>query len=273
VSVMTVNVEVICVGNELLTGKTLNTNAHWLSGRLTNIGASVNRITVVADDVREIAKVVEGAFSRKPTLIVSTGGLGPTFDDKTLEGIAEALKRRLIVNEDALKMVKRRYKEYGKTAAEGNLEMTSPRVKMATLPEGAVPIENPVGTAPAVRVEVGGTVLFALPGVPDEMKATFETHVEPWLRQITAGLRFHEKSIYVDELMESALAPLIDTVMRDNPGVYVKSHPKGKESMPHIEVHFSISSENATAAMEKIRIAAVQLADLVLKASGKVSEA
>ena len=75
--------EIVCVGNELLIGKTLNTNAHWLARRATSLGIMVKRITVVADDVDEIAKVILEALKRKPRFIITTGGLGPTFDDKT----------------------------------------------------------------------------------------------------------------------------------------------------------------------------------------------
>ncbi|MCK4425067.1 competence damage-inducible protein A, partial [Candidatus Bathyarchaeota archaeon] len=73
--------EIICVGNELLIGKTLNTNAHWLAKRITSLGLSVKRITVVGDEVNEIANAVREALQRKPRFIITVGGLGPTFDD------------------------------------------------------------------------------------------------------------------------------------------------------------------------------------------------
>jgi len=102
---MNVDMEIICVGNELLIGKTVNTNAHWMGKQATNLGVNLKRITIVQDIVDEIANVVREAIQRKPRFIVSTGGLGPTFDDKTLEGIAKALNRKLEINEKALAMV------------------------------------------------------------------------------------------------------------------------------------------------------------------------
>src|SRR5512136_3085897 len=109
-----VMLEIICVGNELLIGKTLNTNAHWLAKRVTSLGAKVKRVTVILDEVDAIAAVLRETLNRKPRFVVTTGGLGPTFDDKTLEGIAEGLNRKLEVNKKALKSVKEKYKRYFK---------------------------------------------------------------------------------------------------------------------------------------------------------------
>jgi molybdenum cofactor synthesis domain-containing protein len=115
------DMEIICVGNELLIGKTLNTNAQWIAKQATALGIAVKRVTVVADDVNEIAKAVREALSRKPQFIVTTGGLGPTFDDKTLAGIAEALKRMLAVNAEALAMVRKKYEAYAKEKEQPQL--------------------------------------------------------------------------------------------------------------------------------------------------------
>lgn len=267
---MAANMEIVCVGNELLIGKVVNTNASWLGNHATKLGIAVRRITVCADNVEEMAVVFREALARKPNFIVSTGGLGPTFDDKTLQGIAEALHRRLVVNADALKMVKEKYTEYAITRHIKVGEMTAPRVKMATFPEGTVPLLNPLGTAPGVRADVDGTVLVALPGVPREMEAIFEASVAPLLRLASGGAAFYEKSLFADDIMESVLAPLIDTVMRDNPPVYVKSHPKGRENKPHMELHLSASGKPAEKPEKKLEKAAAQLSSLIEKAGGKV---
>src|SRR5512136_2345448 len=122
---MAAEMEIICVGNELLIGKTLNTNASWMAKRSTSLGVMVKRITVVGDDVEEIGVVVAEALKRKPQFVITTGGLGPTFDDKTLEGIAKALNRGLSVNAEALEMVKARYREYAKTRDVHQGELTA----------------------------------------------------------------------------------------------------------------------------------------------------
>jgi molybdenum cofactor synthesis domain-containing protein len=267
---MTADMEIICVGNELLIGKTLNTNAQWLGKQATAHGITVKRITAVADDIKEIADAIQETIKRKPQFIITTGGLGPTFDDKTLEGIAKALNRKLQINQKALKMIKQKYEQYAKTSQTGTPELTQPRIKMATIPEKTEPIPNPVGTAPAVRANLKQTVLVALPGVPKEMEAIFEETVIPLLRQVSGNSAFHETSIYADDIMESVLAPLIDKVMKENPNVYVKSHPKGRENSPHMEIHLSITAKEKEKPQEKLQKAVTQLSKEIKKTGGKV---
>jgi nicotinamide-nucleotide amidase len=267
---MTADMEIICVGNELLIGKTLNTNAQWLSKQATALGIAVKRVTVVSDNIEEIANAVQETLKRKPQFTITTGGLGPTFDDKTLEGIAKALNRTLEVNPKALKMVKEKYEAYARKNQTSTVELTHARIKMATLPERTEPIPNPVGTAPGVRTDLKETVLVALPGVPSEMEAIFQENVVPLLKQASGDTAFYEKSIYVDGVMESSLAPLIDNVMRDNSGVYVKSHPKGRENRPHMEVHLSTTAKDAEKPEEKLRKAIRQLSSEIKKIGGKI---
>lgn len=266
---MTVNLEIICVGNELLIGKTVNTNAYWMGKQATNLGVNVKRITVIQDIVDEIAKAVKEAVARKPQFIVTSGGLGPTFDDKTLEGVAKAFDRRLEVNEKALAMVKARYVEYAKKRSLSQDEMTPARVKMATLPERTEPINNPVGTAPGVCVDLNGTVLFALPGVPSEMEAIFIQAIAPLLKEAVGDRVFCERSMFLDNIMESQLAPLIDNVMVANIGVYIKSHPMGAENKPHIEIHLTVAAKEDEKPMEMLEKAMCHLASLVEEHGGK----
>jgi molybdenum cofactor synthesis domain-containing protein len=267
---MSQQMEIICVGNELLIGKILNTNAQWMAKQATTLGMLVKRITIVSDDVREISNIVKEALQRKTRFIITTGGLGPTFDDKTLEGIAKALNRKLKVNENALEMVKKKYEAYVKTGKLKKVELTPPRVKMATLPEGAEPLPNPVGTASGVMVNVRETVLVALPGVPSEMEAIFEDSVAPLIKKETGNAGFFEKSIYADNIMESTLAPLIDKVMHDNPYIYIKSHPRGEEEKPHIELHFSITAKDLEIAKKRLENAIVQLSELIERNGGAI---
>jgi nicotinamide-nucleotide amidase len=262
--------EIICVGNELLIGKTLNTNAHWLAKQATQLGVNVKRITVVLDTVNEIASIICEALDRKPQYIITTGGLGPTFDDKTLEGIAKGINRRLEVNQKALEMVKERYSKYAKARNLPIGDMTPARVKMATLPEKTQPTSNPIGSAPGVQMDLEGTILFALPGVPSEMEAIFSETIAPLLKQAVGDRVFCENSLFVDDMMESHLAPLIDKVMSDNLGVYIKSHPLGAENKPHIELHLTVSSRIKEKPAEKLLKAMRQLSGLIEANGGKV---
>ena len=265
-----VTVELICVGNELLIGKTLNTNAHWLAKRITSLGLKLRRITTVADDLDEISSAVKEAMARKPRFIITTGGLGPTFDDKTLEGIAKALNVKLKVNDEALKMVEEKYEEYVKEGRIEKAELTPHRIKMATLPKGAKPLPNPVGTAPGVLLEANNTVIIALPGVPSEMKAIFEESVLPILRREAGNMIFYEASLEVLGIVESEIAPIIDQVMHDNPYVYIKSHPKGEEKTSRIELHFSTTSEDAETAKARVGRAIIQISEMIKAKRGKI---
>jgi nicotinamide-nucleotide amidase len=262
--------EIICVGNELLIGKTLNTNAYWMARRATSLGIMIKRITVVSDDVDEIANVIREALERKPRFAITTGGLGPTFDDKTLEGIAKALNCKLKVDEKALKMVREKYEAYAKSGKMKTVELTPPRVKMATLPEGTEPLLNSVGTAPGVMTTIKRTFLIALPGVPKEMEAIFEESIVPLLKKEAGEITFFETSIYVDNIMESTLAPLIDRVMHDNLYVYIKSHPKSEEKKPHLEIHFSTTAKDSKIAKDRLGKTIVQLSELVKNTGGKI---
>src|SRR5712664_4540112 len=124
--------EIISVGNELLIGHTLDTNSHWIAKRFTKFGWTLQRITVLRDSLAAIKDGVTGVLRRKPDLLITIGGLGPTHDDMTLKGIALALNKRLVLNLDAFAMVKARYSALG-----GSTGLTRFRRKMATLPEGA----------------------------------------------------------------------------------------------------------------------------------------
>jgi molybdenum cofactor synthesis domain-containing protein len=267
---MNLNLEIICVGNELLIGKTLNTNAQWLATQVTNLGLTTNRITVIGDNIDEISKATKEAIQRKPDFVLTTGGLGPTFDDKTLEGLAHALGETVEVNQEALQMVKEKYQAYAKERGIQPLELTSPRVKMATLPQTAKPLPNPVGTAPAVLLEYKNVAIFALPGVPSEMKAIFDESVAPVLKKAACGVTFFETSIETTNVMESEMAPVVDKVMQNNPNVYIKSHPKGEERLPCIEFHLSTTANNALAAKERVTKAVVQLTELIIQKGGKI---
>jgi nicotinamide-nucleotide amidase len=237
-------VELISIGNELLLGNTINTNAAWLATQITSLGGAVTRTTTIRDNLAEISQTVREALSREPDFIITTGGIGPTFDDMTIRAVARALNLRLRLDKTALKMI---LEYYARRFPSRKISMTQPRLKMAFVPSGATPIPNPVGTAPAVRLSVRRTEIFCLPGVPKEAKAIFKDSLSKTIRHKAGGMVFNERWIRVQGLMESSLAPIVDKVMSRWPGIYIKSHPRGVEGggRPRIELHFSISSPDA----------------------------
>ena len=268
---MATELEIICVGNELLIGKIKDTNAHYIATQATKLGAHVTRITVIQDVIEEIAAAIHEAQARNPHFIIMTGGLGPTFDDKTFQGIAVALNRKLVVDETALEWVKQQCIEYArKRQLPIEIKLTPPRLKMATFPENTQPVCNPVGTAPALRAELETTTLFALPGVPMETEAIFDQSIAPQIKEAVGRGVFCQRSIFVEDLFESNLAPLIDRVMSDYPGVYVKSHPLRSESRPRLEIHLTINDSQDAMPMQRLLKASEELSRLIEGQGGKV---
>lgn len=267
----TPRIEIICVGSELLLGSTINTNATWLSQEVHKLGCVAARHTVVGDDADCIAEAVREALKRRTDLLIVTGGLGPTYDDKTLEGVAKALRRRLEVNEQALKQVEAKYRELAERGAIPKFELTPARVKMATLPSKSIPIRNPVGTAPAVLINYKTFKIFCLPGVPAEMKAIFAESVAPVIKQIVGDLFVAEGCLEVKGLPESSLAPILDKVVQKWRGVYVKSHPRGFEgSEPKLEIYISVTKPSQSEA-EALREEVInQLTAEICEAKGEV---
>src|ERR687896_717716 len=102
-------VEILCIGTELLSGITLNTNAYWLCSEITNVGGVVRRVTVVRDDLIEISSAARESLARKPNILITTGGLGATYDDMTLEGLAAALGKKVVLDSRAVEMLKKSY--------------------------------------------------------------------------------------------------------------------------------------------------------------------
>src|SRR5207245_6224265 len=121
---------------------------------------------------------------------------------------------------------------------ESKPKLTKYRTKMATLPQGSVPLPNPVGTAPGVKMQQSSTTLFSLPGVPSEMKAIFRSSLIPYMESFHA-IRPKEIEVKITGIIESALAPILDQARKIYPKLYFKSHPRGRETgiRTFIQVH------------------------------------
>jgi molybdopterin-biosynthesis enzyme MoeA-like protein len=183
----------------------------------------VRHIAVVRDEIDAIGASIKASMERGAELIFTCGGLGPTDDDLTLAGVANATGRQLKINAAAQEFIERRYQ---KLAAQGyvlSAEMSEPRLKMARLPEGGRPIENPAGAAPAVVVEVNNTRIVSLPGVPAELKAIVEGPLQSLLAEVFGRGSYREREITVGCGDESVLAPALGRVAALHPDVYIKS--------------------------------------------------
>ncbi len=171
--------EVIAIGDELTSGQRLDTNSQWLSQQLGDLGIRTLFHTTVADDLgSNIAAFREAA--QRVDVVVATGGLGPTADDLTRECMAQAFERPLHLDQASLDMIKHMFESRGREMPERN------RVQ-AMFPEGSLAVSNPNGTAPGVDLTTDTCRLFALPGVPAEMKEMWAETVRPRLLEQFSG--------------------------------------------------------------------------------------
>jgi nicotinamide-nucleotide amidase len=168
--------EIIAIGSELLSGYIIDTNSSHISRVLASGGIEICFISAVGDDEEVIADAIRRALSRVD-IVLTTGGLGPTIDDKTRAAVSLATDRSLIFEEILFQQIESRFSHWGRKMSDNN-------VRQAYMPDGALPIENPVGTAPCFVVEHDGSHVICLPGVPREMKYLLDHEVMPYLDRI-----------------------------------------------------------------------------------------
>ncbi len=167
--------EIVSIGSELVSGQSLDTNSQWLSRELSDLGISVGLHTTLGDTLADHVAVFR-SVSERAELAVVTGGLGPTQDDLTREALAQCADVPLVEHPESLAAIAAMF-------ARRNREMPERNRTQAFFPEGAVPLPNPVGTAPGVWMKIGRASFACLPGVPSEMKLMFREQVVPRLRQ------------------------------------------------------------------------------------------
>lgn len=167
--------EIITIGTELLLGQIADTNAAYLARQLAEIGLNIHRKTTVGDNELQIAQAVRSALHRSDVIITS-GGLGPTVDDKTREAVATATNRKLVLNQGLLEHIEEFFRKRGREIGENNR-------RQAYLPRNAIPIHNPVGTAPGFIVKHRDRYVISLPGVPRELYHLTEHSMLPFLQQ------------------------------------------------------------------------------------------
>ena len=167
--------EIIAIGTEILLGEIVDTNSATIAKKLQSIGLPLHYTSTVGDDMGRIISVLQHALSRS-TILITTGGLGPTVDDLTREAIAQATARPLIFDEKLLAQIEERFKRWGRTMTDNNKQQ-------AYRPQDSIPIENPVGTAPSFIVDLGDRVTISLPRLPPAMEYLMDNAVLPFLRQ------------------------------------------------------------------------------------------
>ena len=206
---MTLTAAVVAVGNELLLGDTVNTNASWLGGALARVGVEVVASTMVADDLPRMAVALERALADADVVVV-TGGLGPTSDDITRQAVAAAAGVELVRDERLVRQLTERFAAYG-------YPMPPDVLQQADVPVGAIALDNPVGSAPGLRIAVGGRLLFALPGPPHELQAVATVVLEE-LRS-RSGTVLRTRSVHVSGLGEPTVAERVEKLVTVPEGV------------------------------------------------------
>jgi len=240
-----VSVVNLAVGKELLIGRTMNSNAYWIGGRLYKMGGMLDRVLTVTDSLEEISAGLNELLAKRPDFIIVVGGLGPTPDDMTLKGIALGLGRRIKFNKVAIALIKEHLEKVGR-----GFELSPARRKMASIPEDATPLRNDPGTAPGVRLIAGkGTVVYCLPGVPREMRNIFSNFAEKEIREKMGEMHIAKVTMKLRGIYEAALAPSLEEALKMHPEVYIKSHPRGlKAGVPTLELDVTVTSRDAKTA-------------------------
>ncbi len=222
------DVAILCVGRELLKGNTLDRNANWMARRIEPLGLRCWRFSTVDDVEEEIGREVLWILERGTRFLVTTGGLGPTFDDMTLRSIARALGLPLEIHPQAEAWVREAYAKLYEEGLTSTPEMTPGRRKMALLPRGARPLSNPLGAAPGMALEWEGATILSFPGVPEEMQAMFPLHAEPLFQgEEEKNLVRREVEIAWPGKDESLIEEHVRSVTARFPGLYVKSRVRG----------------------------------------------
>jgi competence/damage-inducible protein CinA-like protein len=169
------NAEIIAIGTEIVLGDLVDTNTAHIARKLRSVGLDVLYTSAVGDSEDRITDVIRHALNRS-SVVITSGGLGPTVDDMTRAAVARATNRPLIFDEALVEQIRARFARMGRQMTENNKSQ-------AWRPEGSTVIENPVGTAPSFIVDAGECVIISLPGVPREMEYLLEDAVLPYLRQ------------------------------------------------------------------------------------------
>jgi nicotinamide-nucleotide amidase len=247
--------EIIVVGSELLTPDRTDTNSLWLTEKLNEIGIEVNAKSIIGDDEERLEKCFRAAIEESD-LIIATGGLGPTEDDVTRQVAARAVDRKLVLDEEVLDGIKKRFLQWGK-------EMPETNKRQAFVIEGGEVLPNPNGSAPgmflALKHKTGNKMLAVLPGPPREMKPMFESYVVPRLLENAGKVRVRRKVLKVSGMGESAVDELISPIYKE----YTNVQTTILFNKSEIEVHLAAKADTRDEADN-------MLAELTLKLQAKL---
>jgi nicotinamide-nucleotide amidase len=260
---------IIAVGSELLTPFRVDTNSLFVTEHLNTIGYDVRMKAVVGDDVGELASLLKAALTWAD-LVVITGGLGPTADDITRDGVAQVLQLPLDENESVVTRIRERFARRGMTMPEINR-------RQGMVPRGATLLENPNGTAPGLWIEHGSTAIVLLPGPPREMKPMFESVIRDRLVSRTGGTGLFRRVLKITGRSESEVDTIAQPIYDRWLSEAVPITTTILAVMGQIELHLTASAASRAAADRALDPAVEQLqaalAEAVYSTDGSSLEA
>ncbi|MBL8076508.1 MAG: CinA family nicotinamide mononucleotide deamidase-related protein [Anaerolineales bacterium] len=235
--------EIITIGTEILLGEIVDTNTRYLARHLRGLGVDLYRTITIGDNADRIAEVIRDSMSRA-NIVITTGGLGPTIDDPTREAVAKAVGVETEFREDLWQQVVETIARYGRKPSEN-------QKRQAYVPQGALGLKNPVGTAPCFIVETENNAVMSLPGVPQEMEHILHESVIPYLqKRFKLDEVIKVRVLHCSGLGEGSIDEKIaDLEMLSNPTVGLAAHT----GIVDVRITAKAKSEGeANAMMDKI---------------------
>ena len=233
------NAEVLCIGTEILLGDIVNTNGAYLARQLASLGIDVYHQSVVGDNSQRLLDSLKLALSRAD-IVITTGGLGPTYDDVTKKAVADYFGLDMEPHEPSVRKIEAFYQRRGAPMTPNNL-------LQAQVPAGATVFFNEAGFAPGFAVEQGGKTVIMLPGPPNELHPMFERQVAPFLEKYT-GATIRSRTIHIFGMGESLVEDTLRDLMTSSVNPTVAPYAKSGE----VQVRVSAKAESADAAFALI---------------------
>jgi nicotinamide-nucleotide amidase len=239
------SVIILVVSREILEGSVVDRNAAFIANRIDDIGYRVRTIQVVDRVESEMVAAISWALEQKPTFLLTTGGMGPNWDDNSRACLAKATGVGLAEDPKALEFIQNAYRRLHAKEAIDDPELTDARRGMAMVPSGAVCYENTVGTAPAVQLRVGTTTVFLLPGVPAEMQRFFTGHVMPVMSAEGPDTVRGERQVDYHGHDESSISRVLSGIANMFKDVSIRTRVQGTEASRTIRIMLVAEHEDA----------------------------
>jgi nicotinamide-nucleotide amidase len=255
------SVIILVVSREILEGAVVDRNAAFIANRIDDIGYRVRTIQVVDRVEAEMTAAIRWALEQKPTFLLLTGGMGPNWDDSSRGCLAKATELPLEEDAQALAFVQASYRRLHAKGVIDDAELTDARRGMAMVPRGSICHENTVGTAPAVQLRVGGTVVFLLPGVPAEMQRFFTVQVMPVMSAEGPDTVRGERHVDYHGHDESAISKALAELARQHTLVSFRTRVQGIEDARTIRIMLVAEHEDAVYLNDVLDRAEVELRD------------